>query len=227
MQMHTLKPGGRARKQRKRVGRGHGSGNGKTCGRGHKGQLARSGYSRHYGFEGGQMPLHRRLPKRGFRRSKRWPVAAINVDTLSARFSDGDEITPQILVERGLVEPERGGVKVLGRGELDKKLTVRVQAVSPSAREKIEGAGGTVEIVPREKRRVAASAEAASEAPAVAPSAAPAAEAEAAPAEAVEPVEVAESTESAEPAEAAEAPAEDVTEESTEASETSETTEEE
>lgn len=147
MDLSTLTRGSGARKQRKRVGRGPGSGNGKTAGRGHKGQKSRSGYSRRAGFEGGQMPLHRRLPKRGFNHRDRFPLAIINLDTLNERFEAGVEVTPALLIEAGLVDETKGGVKVLGRGELTKKLTVKAQAVSPGACTKIEAAGGTVEII--------------------------------------------------------------------------------
>jgi large subunit ribosomal protein L15 len=147
MDLHNLKTGPGARKKRKRVGRGPGSGSGKTSGRGHKGSKARSGYSRHFGFEGGQMPLHRRLPKRGFKHEDRWPMAIVNVDTLARCFEDGAEITSETVIAAGLARALSGGVKVLGRGEIAKKFTLKVQAVSPGARTKIEAAGGAVEIV--------------------------------------------------------------------------------
>ncbi len=140
----TQAPG--AKKKRKRVGRGPGSGNGKTAGRGHKGQKARSGFSRPQGFEGGQMPINRRLPKRGFFHEDRFAMAVVNVASLEKAFEAGAEITPASLTEAGLVRPCKGGVKVLGDGELTKKLTVKVNAVSASARQKIEAAGGTVEL---------------------------------------------------------------------------------
>ncbi len=144
MELHSLTG---ARKKRKRVGRGHGSGHGKTAGRGHKGAKARSGYSQRYGFEGGQMPLNRRLPKRGFNHPTRFPQAIVNLDTLERLFEAGATVNAQVLVERGIVRAEKGGVKILGRGELGKSLTVAVQAISEAARKKIEAAGGTVEIV--------------------------------------------------------------------------------
>jgi large subunit ribosomal protein L15 len=147
MDLSSLSNGERGRKNRKRVGRGPGSGTGKTSGRGHKGQKARAGYSRRAGFEGGQMPLNRRLPKRGFHQDKRFAMSAINLDQLEKHFEAGDDVTPEVLLTRRLVVEAPGGVKVLGRGELTKKLTVRVNALSASAREKIESAGGTVEIV--------------------------------------------------------------------------------
>ncbi len=146
MDLHELKNNPGACKQRKRVGRGPGTGHGKTSGRGHKGQKSRSGYSRHYGFEGGQMPLHRRLPKRGFYHEDRWPMAIINLDRLDRTFEDGAEVSTESLVKAGLVAVVRGGVKVLGRGEVGKKLNLTVQAISPSAKAKIEAAGGTVTI---------------------------------------------------------------------------------
>jgi len=149
MDLHTLKKAPGARKTRKRVGRGPGSGKGKTSGRGHKGQQSRSGYSRHFGDEGGQMPLHRRLPKRGFNHAKRWPCSVVNVDTLAQVFQDGAEVTAEVLIQAGLADALRGGVKVLGRGDLNKRLLVKVQAVSPAARAKIEAAGGSVDLVGR------------------------------------------------------------------------------
>ncbi|HNR33216.1 MAG TPA: 50S ribosomal protein L15 [Candidatus Hydrogenedentes bacterium] len=147
MDLSGLKSASGARKKRKRVGRGRASGHGKTCGRGHKGQKSRSGVTLRPGFEGGQMPLHRRLPKRGFHHEKRWPTAVVNVDTLERIFDDGTEVTSAMLVEAGLAQALPGGVKVLGRGEIKSRLTLKVQAVSPSARAKIEAAGGSVEIV--------------------------------------------------------------------------------
>lgn len=147
MELHNLTPGNAERKTRKRVGRGPGSGLGKTSGKGHKGQQARSGYSRRFGFEGGQMPMHRRLPKRGFRHGDRWPQAIINVDVLCERFEDGATVSSADIVAAGLVHSKKGGVKVLGRGDATKKLTLQVQAISPSAQTKIEAAGGKVELV--------------------------------------------------------------------------------
>ena len=146
MELHDIKSAPGARKKRKRVGRGPGSGNGKTAGRGHKGQQSRAGYSRRPGFEGGQMPLHRRLPKRGFYHEKRWPMAIINVDALESSFDAGAEVTAEALAAKGLIEPMPGGLKVLARGELTKKLHVTAQAASPAARAKIEAAGGVLEL---------------------------------------------------------------------------------
>ncbi len=128
-----------------RRGRGHGSGNGKTAGKGHKGQKARSGAPRP-GFEGGQMPLFRRLPKRGFTDRNSKEIVAINVDRLE-RFENGSEVTVQKLMDAGIVKNPRDGVKILGNGELTKKLTVRVNAFSESATAKIEAAGGTAEVI--------------------------------------------------------------------------------
>ena len=128
-----------------RRGRGHGSGNGKTAGKGHKGQKARSGAPRP-GFEGGQMPLYRRLPKRGFTCRNSKEIVAINVSALE-RFEDGAEVTVASLQECGLISNPRDGVKILGTGELSKKLTVKVNAFSESAKAKIEAAGGTAEVI--------------------------------------------------------------------------------
>lgn len=141
----TSTPG--ARRRRKRVGRGPGSGHGKTSGRGHKGQKARSGYSHKFGFEGGQMPLSRRLPKRGFNHQKRYPMAVVNVDVLEKVFDAGAEVTAESCVEKGLCPKLKGGVKILGRGEITKGLTLKVNAISPGAQSKIESAGGTVEVL--------------------------------------------------------------------------------
>ncbi|MEE1108791.1 MAG: 50S ribosomal protein L15, partial [Lachnospiraceae bacterium] len=128
-----------------RRGRGHASGNGTTAGKGHKGQKARSGAPRP-GFEGGQMPLYRRLPKRGFTDRNSKLITAINVDALN-RFEDGTEVTPELLLESGTVSKIVDGVKILGRGKLERKLTVKVNAVSDGAKQKIEEAGGTVEVI--------------------------------------------------------------------------------
>lgn len=147
MDLNSLSSGPVARKNRKRVGRGPGSGNGKTAGRGHKGQQSRSGYTRRMGFEGGQMPLQRRLPKRGFHHDHRWPRAVVNVDVLNKAFENGDEVTTAILQERNLAATMKGGVKILGRGDLTKKLVIKVEAVSPGAQTKIEAVGGSVVIV--------------------------------------------------------------------------------
>ena len=147
MNLSDVKQSAKGHRRRKRIGRGMGSGSGKTCGRGHKGAKSRSGYARAPTYEGGQMPLFRRLPKRGFSNVRfAEPVAAVNVEALN-RFRKGTEVDPAALREAGLV---RGGVrrvKILGRGELKKELTVRAHAFSASAREKIEKAGGQAEVI--------------------------------------------------------------------------------
>ncbi len=128
-----------------RRGRGHGSGNGKTAGKGHKGQKARSGAPR-LGFEGGQMPLYRRLPKRGFTNRNSKEIVSINVDALN-RFEDGAEVTVETLIETGVIKNPKDGVKILGNGELTKKLDVKVNAFSASAIEKIQALGGKAEVM--------------------------------------------------------------------------------
>ncbi|MDE7324531.1 MAG: 50S ribosomal protein L15 [Lachnospiraceae bacterium] len=128
-----------------RRGRGHGSGNGKTAGKGHKGQKARSGAPRP-GFEGGQMPLYRRIPKRGFHNRNTKEIVAINLEALE-RFEDGSTVSVDTLIETGIIKNPRDGVKILGRGELTKKLNVQVNAFSASAKEKIEALGGTAEVI--------------------------------------------------------------------------------
>jgi large subunit ribosomal protein L15 len=144
MDLSNLKPPKGAKHAKKRVGRGQGSGNGKTAGRGHKGAQSRSGYKFKRGFEGGQMPLHRRVPKRGFHNPFRVEYEIVNLDTLGERFEAGTVVTPELLLERGLVS---GGapLKVLGRGELVKALTVRAHKFSGKAAEKIGAAGGAAE----------------------------------------------------------------------------------
>lgn len=146
MNLSTLKPAeGSKHSTNFRVGRGHGSGNGKTAGKGHKGQKARSGSPRP-GFEGGQMPLYRRIPKRGFTCINHKDIVAINVSVLD-RFEDGAEVTVDTLVECGIVKNPRDEVKILGNGELTKKLTVKANAFSKSAVEKIEALGGKAEVI--------------------------------------------------------------------------------
>ena len=146
MNLSTLKPAeGSKHSTNFRVGRGHGTGNGKTAGKGHKGQKARSGSPRP-GFEGGQMPLYRRIPKRGFTCINHKDIVAINVSVLD-RFEDGAEVTVDTLVECGIVKNPRDGVKILGNGELTKKLTVKANAFSKSAVEKIEALGGKAEVI--------------------------------------------------------------------------------
>lgn len=146
MKLHELKPAEGSRKVRNRVGRGIGSGNGKTSGRGHKGQNARSGGGVRPGFEGGQNPLFRRLPKRGFTNINRKEYAIVNLDALN-RFEDGAEVTPALLLETGVVSNEKSGIKVLGNGTLNVKLTVKAHKFSASAKEAIENAGGTTEVI--------------------------------------------------------------------------------
>lgn len=144
MKLHEMKYTEGARSKKYRVGRGHGSGNGKTAGKGHKGQNARSGGGVRLGFEGGQTPLARRLPKRGFTNFNRKVYAVVNVEALN-KFDDGVEVTPELLIETGLVKKELDGIKVLGNGELTKKLTVKAHKFSKSAKALIEQAGGKVE----------------------------------------------------------------------------------
>ena len=146
MELSNLRPAeGSRQSDNFRRGRGHGSGNGKTAGKGHKGQKARSGAPRP-GFEGGRMPLYRRLPKRGFKNRNTKEIVAINVSTLE-RFENGATVDVAALREAGVVKNSFDGVKILGNGELTKKLTVKVDAVSASAQAKIEAAGGTVEVI--------------------------------------------------------------------------------
>ena len=153
MELSNLKSAPGARKPRKRVGRGTGSGSGKTAGRGHKGQKSRAGSSRRTAFEGGQTPLNRRLPKRGFFHQSRFPSSIVNLDNLEQAFESGDEVNPETLVKAGLADPEKGGVKILGRGELTKRLTVKTSAISAGARAKIEAVGGTVVLLEGEKKK--------------------------------------------------------------------------
>ena len=146
MKLHELKSAEGSRHVRNRVGRGTSSGNGKTAGRGQKGQKARSGGGDRLGFEGGQTPLFRRLPKRGFTNVNRKEYAIVNLDVLN-RFEDGAEVTPVTLVEAGLVKNEKAGIKVLGNGELTKKLTVKAAKFSKAAEEAIVAAGGSIEVI--------------------------------------------------------------------------------
>ena len=146
MNLSELKPAaGSTHDANFRVGRGHGSGNGKTAGKGHKGQKARSGAPRP-GFEGGQMPLYRRLPKRGFTNRNTKDIVSINITELN-RFEDGTVVTIETLVENGVIKNPKDGVKILGNGELTKKLTVKANAFSASAAEKIQALGGTTEVI--------------------------------------------------------------------------------
>jgi len=147
MSLNKLRPPRGAKHAKKRVGRGPGSGHGKTAGRGHKGAQSRSGFRRKRGFEGGQMPLHRRVPKRGFHNPFRVEYAVVNLDTLADVFDAGSSVTPELLRERGLVRDANAPVKVLGRGDLSKKLTVRAHKFSGSAVRKITEAGGAAEVI--------------------------------------------------------------------------------
>ena len=146
MKLHEMSiiPG--SKKKRTRVGRGTGSGNGTTAGKGNKGQNCRSGGGTRPGFEGGQMPLYRLLPKRGFKNIFAKTYAEVNVSTLN-RFEDGTEVTPVTLVDAGIVKNVRDGIRILGNGELEKKLTVKAQGFTKSAQQKIEAAGGKVEVI--------------------------------------------------------------------------------
>ncbi len=146
MQIHELVPALDSTKARKRVGRGHGSGNGKTAGKGHKGQNARSGGGVRIGFEGGQMPLARRIPKRGFNNIFRATYATVNVGDLN-KFTDGTVVDAELLCASGLVKKVCDGVKILGEGELTAKLTVKAAKFTKTAAEKIEKAGGKAEVI--------------------------------------------------------------------------------
>lgn len=146
MKLHELKPSEGSRKTRNRVGCGIGSGNGKTAGKGHKGQNARSGGGVRPGFEGGQMPLFQRLPKRGFTNINRKEYAVVNLDKLNG-FAEGTEVTPELLLETGVISKLNAGVKILGNGKLEKKLTVKANKFSASAKEAVEAAGGTAEVI--------------------------------------------------------------------------------
>lgn len=146
MKLHILKPAEGSRQKRNRVGRGQGSGNGKTSGRGHKGQKARSGGGVRLGFEGGQNPLFRRLPKRGFNNINRKEYAIVNVETLN-RFEDGTTVNPALLMEVGVVKNELAGIKILGEGQLERKLTVQAAKFSKSAEQAITAAGGSIEVI--------------------------------------------------------------------------------
>ena len=146
MDLSNLRPAaGSVKSDNFRKGRGHGSGNGKTAGKGHKGQKARSGAPR-LGFEGGQMPLYRRIPKRGFTNRNHKDIVGINISVLE-RFEDGAEVSVATLIETGIVKNPRDGVKILGNGEFTKKLTVKANAFSATAKEKIEALGGTCEVI--------------------------------------------------------------------------------
>jgi len=146
MQLNTIKPPEGARKKRKRVGRGESSGRGKTAGKGNKGQRSRSGPKSSRGYEGGQMPLQRRVPKRGFTNIFKKEYEVLNVDRLNV-FEQGTEVTPELLSQAGIVKLNRGGVKILGNGEISVSLTVRAHRFTASAKEKIEKAGGKAEVI--------------------------------------------------------------------------------
>ena len=149
MALNDLRPPRGMKHPKKRIGRGQGSGNGKTAGRGHKGAKSRSGFHYKRGFEGGQMPLHRRVPKRGFHNPFRVEYEVVNLDTIEARFDAGTIVTPELLREHRLVQSADKPVKVLGRGEIAKKLTVRAHKFSGKAAEKIAAAGGAAESLER------------------------------------------------------------------------------
>ena len=146
MKIHELKAVEGSTKEVKRIGRGHGSGNGKTAGKGHKGQKARAGRGQRFGFEGGQMPLQRRVPKRGFNNIFATEYATVNLSALNV-FEDGSVVDAAALIEKGIIKKEYDGLKVLGNGELSKKVTVKAAAFSASAKDKIVAAGGKYEVL--------------------------------------------------------------------------------
>jgi large subunit ribosomal protein L15 len=147
MDLSNLKPSERSKHSKKRVGRGQGSGQGVQAGRGHKGAQSRSGFSFKRGFEGGQMPLHRRIPKRGFHNIFRVEYAVINLDTLAERFDEDTVVTPELLREVGLISDARALIKVLARGDVSKKLTVHAHKFSGKAAEKLAAAGGAATVL--------------------------------------------------------------------------------
>ena len=147
MKLHDLSPAAGSSKERKRIGRGPASGQGKTAGKGHKGQKARAGRGMRAGFEGGQMPLQRRIPKRGFNNIFATEMAIANVAALDKYFEDGATVTIDALIEKGIIKKTLDGVKILGNGEISKKLTVQANAFSDSAKSKIEAAGGKAEVI--------------------------------------------------------------------------------
>ena len=147
MDLSNLKPASGATHAKKRVGRGHGTGQGTQAGRGHKGAQSRSGFKFKRGFEGGQMPLHRRIPKRGFHNQFRTEFIVVNLDTLADRFAEGTVVTPELLREHGVIHSSRQLIKVLARGDISKKLTVRAHKFSGKAAEKIAAAGGVAEVL--------------------------------------------------------------------------------
>ena len=147
MDLSNLKPPKGMKHPKKRIGRGQGSGNGKTAGRGHKGAKSRSGFHYKRGFEGGQMPLHRRVPKRGFHNPFRVEYDVVNLDLLAAKFDAGTVVTPELLREQGLVAGGTALIKILARGDITKKLTVRAHKFSGKASEKLQAAGGNAELI--------------------------------------------------------------------------------
>lgn len=147
LKLEDLRPTEGSMKKKVRVGRGPGSGKGKTAGKGHKGQKSRSGAKSKPGFEGGQTPLYVRIPKKGFKNINKKIFTVINLDVLEQRFNEEDEVTVAELLERGIIKKTLDGVKILGEGTISKKLTVKVNAFSKSAKEKIEAAGGQIEVI--------------------------------------------------------------------------------
>jgi large subunit ribosomal protein L15 len=147
MDLSNLKPPKGMKHPKKRIGRGQGSGNGKTAGRGHKGAKSRSGFKFKRGFEGGQMPLHRRVPKRGFHNPFRVEYEVVNLDLLAAKFDADTVVTPELLREHGLVSGGKSLIKILARGDISKKLTVRAHKFSGKASEKLQAAGGNAELI--------------------------------------------------------------------------------
>src|SRR5262245_39411141 len=147
MDQSTLKPSPGSKHSKKRVGRGHGTGQGAQAGRGHKGAQSRSGFKFKRGFEGGQMPLHRRVPKRGFHNPFRTEYAVVNLDVLATQFDAGTVVTPELMREKGLVHGTRAPIKVLARGDVSKALTVKAHKFSGKAAEKIAAAGGAAEVL--------------------------------------------------------------------------------
>ena len=152
MSLSNLRPPKGAKHAKKRIGRGHGSGHGKTATRGHKGAKSRSGFKHKRGFEGGQMPLHRRVPKRGFHNPFRIEYAVVNLDAIEKQFESGAEVTPELLREKGLVHGKRAPIKVLARGDVSKKLTVKAHKFSGKAAEKLAAAGGAAEVLEAKAR---------------------------------------------------------------------------
>ena len=147
MDLSNLKPAKGAKHSKKRVGRGHGTGQGAQAGRGHKGAQSRSGFKFKRGFEGGQMPLHRRVPKRGFHNPFRTEYAVVNLDALAEQFDAGTVVTPELMREKGLVRGKRLQIKVLARGDVSKQLTVKAHKFSGKAAEKLAAAGGAAEVL--------------------------------------------------------------------------------